>query len=167
MHVLLQWAQPGATTPAGWQRVELARAVDVRNLPKQPLVGLVCQGIDFSGYDHLAIEAVSTDRLRITGWQDDPVDFGDTRWATRWDLSTPAPDARLGGAINTVQTRTVWATPDAAEWFGGYGPSVLQWSAFVPPAANLTRDGVWLPEATWEKHLQARTVHDWREWMIR
>jgi hypothetical protein len=109
--------------------------------------------------------AVSTDRLRITGWQDDPVDFGDTRWATRWDLSTPAPDARLGGAINTVQTRTVWATPDAAEWFGGYGPSVLQWSAFVPPAANLTRDGVWLPEATWEKHLQVRTVHDWREWI--
>lgn len=173
MRIYLQWAK---ATPEDWVSVDVTRVAQVRNLPKKPvpttgavvddaagwLCGVNCQGIDFSGYDHTAIEVVG-DGLRITGWQDDTADFGDTRWATEWTLMPPAPDPALGGRVNTVQSRRVWATPDSAAWFPGV--PVLPWAQFAPPATNLTIHGVWLTDELFAAHLARRTPHGWREWV--
>lgn len=165
MHVLIQWAARGGARAADWMAYELDTAAAVRALPKRPLVGLNCQGIDFSGYDHLAIEPLAlAGGLRITGWQDDPEDHGETRWATRWDLHPPAHDPRVGG-MNTVQQRTVWATTDAAEWYGGYSADVRDWGQFTLPPVDLTRHGVWLADDVWAEHVTARSERGWREWI--
>lgn len=175
MKVYIQWAK---STPEDWVAVDLTRIAQVRNLPKKPvptsssvvdntagwLCGLNVQGIDFSGYDHTAVEIVGSG-LRITGWQDDTEDFGDTRWATEWTLMPPAPDPNIGGRINTVQTRRVFATPDAAPWFGGYGPDVLPWEQFTPPDTNLTVHGVWMSDELYAAHRAKRSFHGWREWI--
>lgn len=173
MKVYIQWAK---TTPEDWTAVDLSRLSQIRNLPKKGLpgptsvldnnpgwlCGLNCQGIDFSGYDHTAIELVG-DGLRITGWQDDTADFGDTRWATEWTLMPPAPDPALGGVMNTVQSRRVWATPDAAVWFPNQ--TVLPWSEFVVPPTNLTVHGIWMPDELFAAHKAIRTPHGWRDWL--
>lgn len=172
MRVFVQWA---SATPADWKPIDIRNTKAVRNLPKRAapiatdavdnlpgwICAINCQGITFSGYDHTAIEVVG-DSLKITGWNDDTEDFGDTRWATQWLLSPPAPDPLFGGQINTVQQRTIWATPDAADWFGG--TATLPWEQFVKPPANMTLHGIWLPDSLWRDHVTARTTHGWREW---
>jgi hypothetical protein len=177
MDIFVQWA----TSVAGdWTKVSITRIEDVLNLPKKPrptsdslidehpgwLAGLNCQGIDFSGYDHLAIRVLPGDGLRITGWQDDDEDFGDTRWAVQWDLMPLAPDPRIGGRLNTVQSRTVWATRDASEWFGGYQNGVYSWKKFIEPPTEVTFHGVWLPDKLWVDHQanQKKNFADWRRW---
>ena len=173
MRVYIQWAK---VTPQDWLPYEISQSAHVMALARRGvptggeqlddregwLCGLNCQGIDFSGYDHLAIEVVE-DGLRITGWQDDTEDFGDTRWATEWTLRSCKPDPRIGGRVNTDQSRRVFATPDAAEWFPGV--PVLPWEQFVPPPANLTFHGIWLPDALYQAHQAARSLHGWREWV--
>jgi hypothetical protein len=173
LKLYLQWAK---ATPEDWFPVDISRVAQVRNLPKKGiptassvldntpgwLCGLNVQGIDFSGYDHTAVEVVG-DGLRITGWQDDTEDFGDTRWATEWTLMPPAPDPALGGRMNTVQSRRIWATPDAAVWFPGV--DVLPWSEFTPPATNLTLHGVWMSNDLYAAHQAVRTHRGWREWL--
>ena len=174
MRIYVQWAK---ASPEDWVLVDIKNTAAVRNLPKRPvpnassvvdgnpgwLCGLNVQGIDFSGYDHTAVEFLAGDVLRVTGWMDDEEDQGDTRWATEWTLSPPAPDPALGGRVNTVQTRRIWATPDAAGWFGGV--AVLPWAEFVPLPTNLTFHGIWLPDALFAAHRAARTPHGWREWV--
>lgn len=173
MRVLFQWA---LAAPADWQAVDVRTSRNVRDLPRKPaptggevvnaelgwLSAVSCQGIVFDGYDHVAVEAVGSG-VRITGWQDDTADFGDTRWATSWLLLTPAPDPALGGRVNTVQARTVYATPDAAAWFPGV--PVLPWAQFVAPPASQTFHGIWVSDELHDAHLAARTPRGWREWV--
>lgn len=175
MKVYIQWAKAQAED---WQPLEVRSNQVIASLFKRGvpnansrvdnqagwICGLNCQGIDFSGYDHVAIEVIP-DGLRITGWEDDSDDFGDTRWATEWTLRECKPDPRIGGRMNTDQSRRVFATPDAAEWFGGYGPDVLPWEDFALPPANLTFHGVWLSDDDYAAHQAARTPHGWREWV--
>lgn len=171
MRVYLQWAQEN---PRDWVALDVTQSRHVRNLPRKPVPSgtepitdepgwvnaINCQGIDFSGYDHVAIEPVGTS-LRITGWQDDAEDFGDVRWATSWLLSRPAPDPALGGQMNTVQQRTTWATPEARAWF----PDARPWTEFSPPPSNMTLHGVWLPDTLFAAHKARRTPHGWRDWI--
>lgn len=172
MRIYLQWAKD---TAEDWQPIEVTTSA-VRKLPRKSvpsatssvdgvpgwLCALNCQGIVFSGWDHTAIEVIG-DSLAITGWQDDTEDFGDTRWATRWLLSPPAPDPRLGGRMNTVQQRTDYATADllGEPWLL---PDVRPWEEFSPPPDTLTLHGVWLPDNLFQQHVAARTTHGWREW---
>jgi len=175
MRVYVQWAK---ATPEDWIAVDVRNTAVVRNLPKRPvpmgtetldngagwLCGLNVQGIDFSGYDHTAVEFLAGDVLRITGWQDDPDDWlPGTRYATEWTLSPPAPDPALGGRVNTVQTRRVWAEAESTTWFGG--SPVLPWAEFAPPPTNLTIHGIWMPEDLFRAHAARRTPHGWREWV--
>lgn len=174
MIIYLQWAM---AVPQDWTAVNVTRDQQIRNASKKAvptggevldnnpgwLLGANCQGIQFGGYDHIAIQTLPGNGLRITGWQDDTVDFGDTRWATRWDLMPPAPDSNLGGVVNTVQTRTIWATPDAAVWFPDV--VVLPWADFIVPPANMTFHGIWVTEQQYADHLSIRTPHGWREWI--
>lgn len=172
MRIYLQWAK---ADPEDWFAVDVSRIAQVRNLPRKGvptatsvldntagwLCGLNCQGIDFSGWDHTAIEVVG-EGLRITGWQDDSDDWPvGTRHAVEWTLMPPAPDPAIGGRLNTVQSRRVWAEQDVAHYF----PSVLPWPEFVPPASNLTVHGIWLTDQKFAEHVQLRTEHGWREWL--
>lgn len=173
VRVLVQWAR---SSPSDWVELNVRNSRDVRDLPRKPVPtassvvdnspGWLCavnvQGIVFSGYDHLAIEPVGQ-ALRVTGWCDDPEDHGDTRWGTSWLLEPPGPDPALNGAVNTRQTRTVWGTPEVAEWFPGV--EVLPWAEFVPPPSNLTRHGIWLPDDLFIAHNKGRSHHGWREWI--
>lgn len=176
MLIYVQWAK---ATAEDWFAWDVTRVQQIRNAAKKAVPtassaldnnpGWInaanCQGIEFAGYDHVAVEILSGGGLRITGWQDDTEDFGDTRWATRWDLYPPAPDPALGGVTNTVQQRTVWVTPDAVSWFGGYGPNVLPWDQFVLPPADQTFHGIWLTQEQFDQHRAVRSPHGWREWI--
>lgn len=173
MKLYIQWA---TANPGDWQPLDIRTLKHIRDLPRKPaprggetidnqpgwVNAINVQGIVFSGYDHIGVD-LSGDGLRIVGWQDDTEDFGDTRWATEWVLNKPAPDARLGGRINTVQARTIYATPDAAVWFPGV--QVRPWSEFNPPPVNQTLHGIWLPESQWQAHMGVLTPHGWREWI--
>lgn len=168
MRIYLQWA---TATAEDWFPIEVTSETDVLALPKKGvpqgegiddepgwLCALNCQGITFSGYDHTAIEVVG-DSLRITGWMDDPEDWGDARWANSWLLSPPAPDPQLGGVINTVQALTNYATPDV-----NFLPA-RPWDEFVHPPAALTLHGRWLPDELFLAHANARSERVWREWV--
>lgn len=171
MIIYIQWS---LADPSDWFPIDISRLNHIRNLPRKGdptgqsvaldnapgwLCGINCQGIDFSGYDHVALEVV-TDGIRITGIVD--ADPTGEKWATEWTLLEPAPDDRLGGAMNTRQSRRVWATAEAVGWFPGV--AVLPWAEFVYPPDNVTFHGVWMSDELFMRHKEVRTPHGWREW---
>jgi hypothetical protein len=175
VRVYIQWAK---ADPEDWVAVDVRNPATSRNLPKKPeptgtetldnsagwLCGLNCQGIDFSGYDHTAIEFLSGDVLRITGWVDDPDDWPPgTRYAVEWTLSPPAPDLALGGRVSSFRLLRAWARTQPATWFPGV--TVLPWATFVTPPSNVTIHGIWMPEDLFRAHQARRTPHGWREWV--
>lgn len=175
MRVYLQWA---TSQPQEWQPYDITSAGDVRRLARKPVPennpvidsnpgwinAVNCQGVIFGGYDHIAIEYLRGNTLVITGWEDDPDDFGDGFWATQFRFEEPRPDPRAGGQMNTVQTVTRWATAAAAKNFPP-GTVLRPWEEFSPPPADLTFHGVWLPEDLFAEHQQRLTPHGWREWL--
>ena len=173
MRLLVQWtrAQPG-----DWEEIEVddspVRRRAWERLPALPepvggevigsapgwIFDINCQGIHFGGADHYAVEPIAGG-LRITTWNDDPVDYPPgTRFAIRWELLDPDFDPAVG-QVNTRQTRTMWHEDEARY------PFALPWSTFVPPPAAATRHGIWVPDALRDEHLAARGVHGWREWI--
>ena len=175
MIIYLQWAM---AVPQDWTAVDVTRDQQIRNASKKAeptgnevldntpgwLFSANCQGIDFGGFDHTAIQTLPGNGLRITIWNDDPVDFPPgTRYAIRWDLMPPAPDPSIGNRINTVQTRTVWAEPNSD--FGNKPYPVLPWTDFVLPPANMTFHGIWTTDQQMIDHVNVRSPHGWREWI--
>lgn len=172
MIIYLQWAK---AVPEDWFAVDITRDQQIRTAAKKAeptgnetldnnpgwLFGANCQGIDFSGFDHTAIEVLQGDGLRITVWNDDPEDFPPgTRYAIRWDLFPPAGDPNIGGQINTVQFRTAWAE------FGAGVVNALPWEQFVLPPSNQTFHGIWVTDPViFEQHFEVRTPRGWREWI--
>lgn len=174
MKIYIQWAKRNAED---WKVYDITNANQVRALAKRGVpkgnetvddgegwyCGLNCQGIDFTGNDHVAIEPVDGG-LRITGWIDDP-DDGPERVAVEWTLKDPAFDPRVG-QINTVQTRRLWINDAMRQNMGvGVPPDALPWDQFVLPPSDLTIHGIWLSTTDFEKHLNTRTMHTWREWI--
>lgn len=174
MIIYVQWAK---ANPEDWIALDITRNQQIRTAAKKAipdsnsvldnnpgwLLGANCQGLDFTGYDHVSIEVIG-EGLRITGWQDDPEDFPPgTRYAIRWDLYPPAPDPKLNGILNTVQFLTVWAESEAAPFFTGI--NVLPWSLFVLPPSNQTFHGIWVTDQEFQTHLSLRSFHGWREWI--
>lgn len=172
MIIYVQWATLDAQD---YIALDVRRDQQVRTVSKKAVPGpgsildnlpgwinsINCQGIEFFGYDHTAVQ-VDGNGLIITGWQDDPEDFPPgTRYATRWNLQPPAPDPNIGGQINTVQTRTLWAESGA----GLDSLNPLPWSQFVLPPTNQTFHGIWLTPEQFEAHRTIRTPHGWREWI--
>lgn len=172
MRVYVQWAKQN---PEDWFAWDITRDQDVRRAAKKAVpnansvlddnpgwvCGANCQGLDFTGWDHIAVEVVG-DGLRITGWQDDPEDFGDQRYAVEWTLMPPAFDARFN-QVNTVQSCRIFATPDAMQFFPVEG--VLPWQDFVLPPSSQTFHGIWLPDEKFQEHVARRTMRGWREWI--
>lgn len=173
MIVYLQWAKE---TAEDWFALDVTSPRDVTTLPKKGvpdqnsrlddepgwLNQLNCQGLVFGGYDHVAVEVITPGRLLITGWVDDPDDWGDSRYALAWDLRDPAPDPRLGGMVNTVQQITAYATDDLRSTFP---QGTRPWGEFVLPPAGLTLHGIWLSEENLRAHDEVRSLHGWREWI--
>lgn len=172
MIIYLQWAK---AQPEDWMPLNIRRIRHVRDLPRKEHPGpsstvdnnpgwvnaINCQGITFAGYDHYSIEII-TDGVRISGWFDDPEDWGDIRYAVSWELYPPAPDAKLGGKINTVQKGTFYGNEAAV----AAGMTVHEpWENFVMPPASLTLDGIWLSDELYTKHRKSQTQHGWREWV--
>ena len=178
MRAYLQWT---LATPADWVPLDITRTADWRGLPKkaEPVGGEVIdqtpgwvydlnvQGVLMGGFDHYSVTP-SGAGLRVTVWNDDPVDYPvGTRWAMTWTLQLPTLDARIG-RVNTRQTLVVHDEAVPSRWEGkaaSGGPvTVLPWSSFVAPAANMTRHGIWVPEAEKPAYIAARTSRGWEEW---
>ena len=127
---------------------------------------LIVQGISFGGGDHYCVEDIADGGVRVTVWFDDPTDIVEADfWAEVWELLPLAPDARLGGAINTRQSRVVYAQPAAIARRSAIpieNTEYRPWSEFRPPAQ--ARHGIWLPQELLVDHEDIQTPHGWREW---
>jgi hypothetical protein len=184
--VLVQWA---TDPPANWQSVNVDATGSAsrawRNLPSKPVptggetinaqtgwvYDLNVQGVTFAGYDHYAVEPVDQG-VRVTVWNDDPEDWpAGTRNAAVWTMLTPAMDARYG-QFNTRQGLTRYLEQGApAQYFlpaeASLGPVVVRpWSEFSPPAANITRHGIWLSDELAANHVAAQALRGWRDWVV-
>lgn len=179
MLVLVQWT---LANPSDWEQLQVTRDADWRRQPSKPepsggeviddapgwVYALNVQGIEFHGYDHYSVSANGAG-LDVTVWNDDPVDYPvGSRWASRWTLLVPTLDGRYG-QINTRQTLTVYDERSPSPWLGqttSGGPvTVLPWSDFAAPAANMSRHGIWVDETLRAAHEAVRTRHGWREWI--
>lgn len=184
MRLYVQWARRNVLD---WQ---LADSDTWTSLPSKPAVepgttppltntngwiaGLSCQGVDFSGSDHFHARS-DGDAAIVTVWNDGPVyNPPGQREAHVWRFDPLTPDPRIGGELNTKQSRTVYGEPGALVRLGypiGEYPDlstpmiVRDWADFVPPLASEVRHGVLMTDADWEAHLARRTMHGWREWV--
>lgn len=126
------------------------------------------QGILF-GSDHYHVVDLTDGSLGIvvTAWSDTlPLSPVGKRLARVWTILPLAPDARLGGQINTRQSQVVYAEGDVYASLLASPPQntvVRPWAEFVPPPATATRHGIWLTDPAWDAHVAARTAKGWRD----
>jgi hypothetical protein len=185
--VLVQWTQG---TPADWTEVDSGtwQTLPDRGLPAPAVLGgvdnnlgwvhrLNCQGVSFIG-DHYAVEDIPGG-CRVTAWWDDPDSYPDGQWYARvMTFLDPAPDERIGGAMNTRQSQVVYAQPDALATFAAaFLVTVADldtavencvfrpWTDFVPPPTSATRHGIWTSDELNRGHEQALSVRGWRDWL--
>ena len=125
------------------------------------------QGVHFEGYDHYAVVPLASGGLRVIIWNDDPADFTpDTFVAQVWTFETVAPDPKIGGALNTRQSRVVYAGPVTRAAWLATGPIentvILPWADFTPPSTTITFHGIWTTNP--DQHYMVRAFHGWEEW---
>lgn len=175
MRLLVQWT---LKSPSNWALLDSAAWAGLPKLP-EPATGktgdnnvkpgwvfdLNVQGVRFSGNDHYAVEDAGGGAVRVTVWNDDPDDWPEgTKYARVWTLLPLAPDAKLGGAINTRQSQVIYAQ-DAAKF-----PAALPWEDFLPVrdailAAGLERHGIWVSDTKSQEHVAAQESWGWRHWV--
>ena len=107
--------------------------------------------------------------VTVTAWRDDPILFPEgTRQADVGIFLNPAFDPKVG-QTNTRQSFIIYAQPDNQWWDRGCAPqyaenlTVLPWDQFVMPTTDVL-NGIYLSDVKWDEHLNARTLHGWREW---
>jgi hypothetical protein len=174
MKVLIQWA---TATPTDWIQYDIQSVGDARRLPRKnvptfnPVIdntpgwiaAVNIQGVVFTGYDHIGFEMLNG-TLVVTCWNDDLEDFPvGTRWGQKWTLGIPAPDPKIGGALNTVQTCTWYGEPNCQPVLLGV-PNVHPYSELTFPPNNQTLHGVWVSDTLWAQHENIRSSHTWDEW---
>lgn len=183
--------QDALLTPENWRSVD---SRDYGNEPAKPApVGgeiidgqkgwgcrLCVQGIRFTS-DHNAVKHL-IDGCEVTSWSDDPDDEQDH---PLWSPNDPqewwfrahvvrfrdlAPDPNLGGAINTNTTRILYAGRRIKEEWEKKSPQgyhnliIRPWEEFIPPAPNITRHGIWLPDDLHAAHEKILSRQNWRAW---
>jgi hypothetical protein len=171
------YVQDAKADPEDWYPVESA---DWQHLDRKPiprggerldnrpgwLAGLSCQGVDFSGYDHVTVRDLPEVKgCEISGWLTDPEDQAlGAMVAHVWTFLPPAPDPAFRGRLNTRQQVSIFVQPRArsrqALTAAGLAPRAL--ATFQPSAG--ARHGIWIPDELWDEHLAARRHHGWREW---
>lgn len=127
--------------------------------------GLNVQGVIFQA-DHYHVDGIS-DGVRITIWNDDPIDFPKGRRHARvWDIKHLAPDAAMGGAINTRQSQIVYGERDFLADLTVLGPFdsmiLLPWADFSPPTTKVMH-GIEVSSDLHAAHKSIRTKRGWRE----
>lgn len=187
MKVYVQWT---LTTPTDWAEINVSPEHNGwAQLPVKPepdgtevldnepgwVFDVCIQGVQFYGYDHVAIEPIAKplSGVRVYGWSDDVTDPDpqqqDYRWGSVWEFFDPAPDSRAKGRINTRQRKTIY-TEHVEDYHRGQetsiGPvAVRPWSAWPDPDPSLVRHGVWVRDETlWRAHFDVRSLHGWEEW---
>ena len=161
MKILIQWTTQDGQ-PQDWESLDSA---DWPALPQAPIHALNVQGVILAG-DHFHVENLGPDGCRVTVRNDDPEDWAaDEMWAEAWHFRPLAPDARLGGRLNTRQSVIVYAPPGHGEWSRGprQGVEMRPWSELVPPSQGV-RHGAWVSDEHHQAHLAARARVSWHAW---
>jgi hypothetical protein len=141
---------------------------DWTKLGRFTMHAMCVQGVVFEGCDHYSAELVGRE-LKVYEWNDDPVQWpAGTRTAREVTFHDLAPDAAMGGAINTSQSQVIYAEGETLTKLGslhaGSKTTILKpWTDFDPRRVN-PKDGVMVTDELHEAHRAARTVHSWREW---
>lgn len=160
-----------ATTPA---KADPSRGSTyaLNQLDNQPgwVAELSVQGVAWNE-DHYHVRDLTdgSSGIVVTAWTDtEPfVTQAGGRQAQVWTILPLAADGRFGGALNTRQSRVVYADGEAlTRWQSAPAENtvVQPYAAFVAPPAAEVRHGIWLADAAWTAHVNARTAHGWREW---
>jgi hypothetical protein len=126
------------------------------------------QGVVFT-HDHCAVEPLGdgSDGVRVTIWNDNPAESPPgRREAQVWTILPVAPSRRHGGVLNTRQYRVVYAERPTiyARWeeiMPVQNTELRDWVEFVPPPEAITRHGVWMNDAAWDRHVGERTRSGW------
>ncbi|MCK5613886.1 hypothetical protein KAR91_69125 [Candidatus Pacearchaeota archaeon] len=178
MKVLIQWS---TKNPKDWEEID---SEDWPNLPSKPepkggevidddkgwINHINVQGITFSG-DHYAVEDLNdgSDGILVYCWNDDDEDYSDeNKYAMVWKILPLAPREDLGGAIDTHQSKIIYAQTKMYKHFKSLMPvknTVLKkWSEFESPKKSLIRHGIWLSDLLYKGHKSAKKLRTWMEW---
>ena len=182
MKLLVQWTR---TNPKDWSEYDSA---NLSRVPKKPEPNEITpidnqdghvhqvnvQGRVISGRDHYAF-VPQADGLLVVYWDDDPIDHEAGMFsAFECLIKDPAPDQRIGGAVNARQWLMIygqakWLETNENKWTGVRtvsGPVVIRpWSAFVPPPGANTFHGIWTTDELNDEHRTKISVRGWREWI--
>lgn len=186
--ICVQWAR---RNPQDWEDVPASEwaALPDRGVPSglgdtpggrdnmPGWIQAICvQGLAFENYDHYAVE-FDDDSVIVTQWTDDPDDFPEEEFAAqRWVLKHLAPDEKVDGRYNTVQTVEYWCGSAVRNKFLDEGRlaqntlAVNPWSEFILPAEAVIRHGVWLPGnsavgSLYAQHQIVRRALRWDNWL--
>ena len=131
--------------------------------------GLNVQGVVFVG-DFYAVEHIDSETIRVVVWNDDPKYFlVDEGFVDVWTFKNLAPDPKLGGAINTRQTRQKYMHKGGAAWLNhvrlGLMPGVNLKDLSDLPRFDLKKiPGLMVSDELHELHKAARSHPSWRSW---
>jgi hypothetical protein len=101
----------------------------------------------------------------VSVWNDDSGDGFVEPFGQRWTFLDPAPDRRLGGAVNTRQYVAVYG-PDwfTSHWDGVEDVSQHDWSEWPTPIGSI-RHGVWVDDVVYGRAKTVRRSPAWMEWV--
>lgn len=147
-----------------------------------------CQGLMLQGFDHYAVADIG-DETMMAGWRDDDQDPSfDDFVAKVWFFKDPAPDPGIGGRPNTVQRQLIFHGDIIGQKWSGVTlqRTVLDvFDNFAIPGQSRRyselnqnqlaalyqnrdeiRHGINVSEELMQAHIDAQTLHGWREWII-
>lgn len=168
--------QDTLATPGDWRLTDSADWAGLAKKP-EPAGGEVIddtpgwvyqvnvQGVTFSA-DYIAVIDRPDGGCEVIAADVDPEDYQPPdMYVQHWTFLPLAPDVKLGGALNTRQSRVVYAGSRAKAKFEGTENTVVKpLGQFVRPAEGLIRYGIWLSDVLSDAHVAARSIRGWRDW---
>ncbi len=127
-----------------------------------------CQGIKSAG-DHIAVENLEDDGVKIITWNDDDDDYpeGD-KYAIEWTMLPLAPNPDKGDAIDTRQSRVIYAQTNVYDYYDAMMPientTLKTWADFILPDAEITRHGIWMSDELFNDHKDKQSHKGWRNY---
>ena len=162
------WAsQQTKANPVGDVSVEgIATGDSQLNAQKGWIFAINVQGVTYDWYDHYAVQS-TPDTITVSAWRDDPILFPDGQKQADVGIFRNLKFDPKAGQDNTDQSFVIYAQPDRYQYWVDRGvPSnttLKTWAEFVLPATADTKHGIYLSDAKWEEHVNARTQKGWRE----
>ena len=168
--------QDTLASPGEWRTLNSAAWVELAKKPEpvggeiiddQPgwIYAINVQGVKFIG-DYIVVLDRPDGGCEVIAANVDPGDWAPPdMYVQHWTFLPLVPDPLLGGAINTRQSRIVYAGSRAkAKFKGTQNTTVLPFGQFVRPTEGLVRYGIWLTNALSDAHVAARSIKGWRDW---